>query len=50
LKRNRIKLTGIKTLGYYVNVIFNKSEMGLREPRDPAKKSFNEQWRERMKL
>jgi L-lactate dehydrogenase complex protein LldF len=50
LKRNRIKLTGIKTLGYFVNSIFNKSENALREMRDPAKKSFNEQWRERMKL
>ncbi|HKR03080.1 MAG TPA: LUD domain-containing protein [Bacteroidia bacterium] len=49
LKRNLIKLTGIKTLGYFVNSIFNKSENGLRETRDPVKKSFNEQWREKMK-
>ncbi|MEP7169026.1 MAG: LUD domain-containing protein [Bacteroidota bacterium] len=50
LKRNLIKLTGIKTLGYFVNSIFNKSETGLHEIRESAKKSFNEQWRERMKV
>jgi L-lactate dehydrogenase complex protein LldF len=50
LKRNRIKLTGIKTLSYFVNAIFNKSESGLREPHQPAKKSFNQQWREKLKL
>jgi L-lactate dehydrogenase complex protein LldF len=49
LKRNRIKLTGIKTLSYFVNSIFNKSEKGLRQMHDPVKKSFNEQWREKMK-
>ncbi|MEO5570057.1 MAG: LUD domain-containing protein [Bacteroidia bacterium] len=50
LKRNLIKLTGTKTLSYFVNTIFNKSESGLRETHPPAKKSFNEQWREKMKL
>ena len=49
LKRNLIKLTGIKTLGYFVSSIFNKSEKGLREMHEPARKSFNEQWREKMK-
>jgi L-lactate dehydrogenase complex protein LldF len=50
LKRSLIKLTGIKTLGYFVNTIFNKSANNLREMRESPKKSFNEQWREKMKL
>ena len=48
LKRNLIKLKGIKTLSYFVNATFNKSEKEL-PLKEASVKSFNEQWREKMK-
>ncbi|MFI5219039.1 MAG: hypothetical protein ACHQNT_06075 [Bacteroidia bacterium] len=50
LKRSPVLLKGINTYGFFVNSIFNRSEKGLRNTYEPAKKSFNEQWREKMKL
>lgn len=50
LKRNLIKLKGIKTLGYFVNKTFNTSEKNYFVTQEPASKSFNEQWRNKMKM
>lgn len=50
LKRNLIKLKGIKTLGYFVNKTFNTSEDNYFVTHQPASKSFNEQWRDKMKM
>lgn len=48
VKRNLIKLKGIKTLSYFVNATFNKSEEVTSK--NSSIKSFNDQWREKMKI
>lgn len=50
LKRSLINLKGVRTTGYFVNILFNKSEKGLRTMREPAAESFNQLWRKRMKI